>query len=482
MIFDRFPWRVQLLADLLALWLALLLASYFTGPALEGVRFLRVLEWRISLGNLVLVVVLSGLWLFLIHLIEDSPTNQPIRWQTIAAVTVAGTALLALAALFFSLTLITPRFLAVFALVYFLLDWGLRWLHLRVFAFLDPEQHHRIHTVVIGNHPAVQPVIERLRHSPRHRLLAHFCAESAATENEPIAPCDETPLKRCLQEEIVDQIVLALPLSAISSALYHLLREAQWQGIEVLVPLPLLSEVLPLPEPLGPRSHLKRMMVFAPPTQGVVPLLSFESGPQMGWALLAKRVIDLTGAVVGLLLLAPLMVGIALAIRVTMGSPVLFTQPRMGFHRRVFPLFKFRTMIPNADALREALRAYNERDGAAFKMRNDPRVTPLGRWLRRFNLDELPQLFNVLRGEMSLVGPRPLPLDDYAHMDRTTYLRRLSVLPGITCTWQISQRSKITFEEWMQMDFDYIDHWSLKGDLLLLLKTFWVILRGRGDE
>jgi exopolysaccharide biosynthesis polyprenyl glycosylphosphotransferase len=482
MIFDRFPWRVQLLADLVALWLSLLLAAYFAGPALEGVRFLRVLEWRISLGNLALVAALSLLWLFLIHLIDDSPTNQPIRWQPIAAVTVAGTALLALAALLFSLKLITPRFLAIFAVAYFLLDWGLRWIHLRVFAFLDPEQHHRIHTVVVGNHPAVQPVIERLRHSPRHRLLAHFCTELTTAESEPVASCDETPLNRCLQEEIVDQIILALPLSAISPPLHHLLREAQWQGIEVVVPLPLLTEVLPLPEPLGPRSHLVRMMVNAPSPHGVVPLLSFESGPQMGWALLAKRAIDLTGAVVGLLLLAPLMAGIALAIRITMGSPVLFIQPRMGFHRRVFPLFKFRTMIPNADALREALRAHNERDGAAFKMRNDPRITPLGRWLRRLNLDELPQLFNILRGEMSLVGPRPLPLDDYAHMDRTTYLRRLSVLPGITCTWQISQRSKVTFEEWMQMDLDYIDNWSLKRDLKLLAQTVWVVLRGRGDE
>jgi lipopolysaccharide/colanic/teichoic acid biosynthesis glycosyltransferase len=98
------------------------------------------------------------------------------------------------------------------------------------------------------------------------------------------------------------------------------------------------------------------------------------------------------------------------------------------------------------------------------------------------NLDELPQLFNVLKGDMSLVGPRPLPLDDYAHMDRTTYLRRVSVLPGITCTWQISDRSRVTFDEWMRMDLDYIDHWSLKRDLALLVKTVWVVVRGRGDQ
>jgi exopolysaccharide biosynthesis polyprenyl glycosylphosphotransferase len=482
MIINRFPSRTLFVIDLLALWAALLIVAYATGPALEGARFLSVLEWRISLGNILLLIVLSGVWIFLSFVFGEESSERFLRWQPIAAVTVSGAALLALAALLFSLRLITPRFLAVFALAYFLLDWGLRWFHLQLLAFLDPEQHYRIHTVVVGSHPAVQPLVETLRRSPRHRLLAHFCADPARDETKPAPPCDSMLLTRCLQEEIADQIVLAIPLTALSPALCQVLEEAQWQGIEVLVPLPLLAEMLPLPEPLGQRSHLVRVALHDPAAPGMLPLLSFDSGPQMGWALLAKRIIDISAAAMGLLLLAPLMLAIGLAIRITMGSPVLFTQPRMGFHRRVFPFFKFRTMISGADALREALRAHNERDGAAFKMRNDPRITPLGRWLRRLNLDELPQLFNILRGEMSLVGPRPLPLDDYAHMDRTTYLRRLSVLPGITCTWQISRRSKVTFAQWMQMDLDYIDRWSLKRDLILLVKTVWVVLRGHGDE
>lgn len=482
MIVDRFALRSLFIADLLALWIALLIATYATGPALEGVRFLRLLEWRFSLGNILLLIILSGSWLFLAFLFSDESTGRRVRWQPVAWLTLSGTTLLTLAALLFSLHLITPTFLLFFASLHFFLDWGLRALHLRLLAFLDPEQQHRIHTIVIGNHPTVQPFIEALRGSPRHKLLEHFCPDNATdTSARGGQPCDIAKLTHYLEKSIVDQIVIALPLAEISPALREIIQEAQQQGIEVVVALSLLADALPLPEPLGPRSHLVRITLPGA-AAGILPLFSFDSGPQMGWTLLMKRAIDFGGAFLAMILLAPLMVAIALAIRITMGSPILFTQPRMGYHRRIFRLYKFRTMIPDADAMREALRIQNDRDGAAFKMRYDPRVTPVGRWLRKLNLDELPQLFNVLKGEMSLVGPRPLPLDDYAHMDRKTYLRRLSVLPGITCTWQISNRSKVTFSEWMQMDLDYIDHWSIKLDLALLVKTVWVVLRGRGDE
>ncbi len=478
---SRFAVRTLVLADLFALWFALLVAAYFTGPAIEGVRFLRVLEWRISLQNLLLLLAWSALWVLLSALLVDTAPDAGARrtGPRIALLTAIGTALLAAASKILALKLVTPSFLAIFAATYLATDLLLRSLHLRVLTWLDPEARHRIHLLFFGATPLTDALAESLQNNRHYQLLGYFAASPGQSPLPYLGSFDR--FQPFFDEAVVDQIVVTIPLTAIDEPVQQALREAEAQGIEVLFPVELFAPIVPLPEPLAPRTHLVR--VAANGTDRAIPLLSFDSGPQMGWPFLVKRLIDVTGALGALLLLSPLLLAIALAIRVTMGAPVLFVQPRLGYHRRVFPLYKFRTMIPNADALRETLRQqHNERDGAAFKMRNDPRVTPLGRWLRKLNLDELPQLFNVLKGDMSLVGPRPLPLDDYAHMDRTTYLRRVSVLPGITCTWQISDRSRVTFDEWMRMDLDYIDHWSLKRDLALLVKTVWVVVRGRGDQ
>ncbi|BBD78156.1 exopolysaccharide biosynthesis polyprenyl glycosylphosphotransferase [Hydrogenophilus thermoluteolus] len=473
------------LVDLVALWVALLFAAYFTGPAFEGVRFLRLLEWRISLQNLLLLLVWSGFWLLLSYLVQTrTKTTRRFVLPTvqIAVMTGIGVLVLAASSQLFAIALITPQYIVAFALLYFVASHLLHWLYNRVLRFLDPEQHYLNHTVLLGATPLAAEITSSLRANAHFRLLGYFGTPTTETDGLNLVPClgQLHDFAYWMHESVVDQVVVTLPLATLDPAVRDALSAAEAEGIEVLFPVPLLAPYLPLPEPLAPRTHLIRWSASG---HGAVPLLSFDSGPQMGWALLVKRLLDVTAAALGILILSPLFLLIALAIRVTMGSPVLFVQPRLGYHRRIFPLYKFRTMIPNADALRETLRAHNDRDGAAFKMRNDPRITPLGRWLRKLNLDELPQLFNVLRGDMSLVGPRPLPLDDYARMDRITYLRRVSVLPGITCTWQIApNRASIPFDEWMRMDLAYIDDWSLHTDLLLLVKTVWVTLRGKGDQ
>ena len=195
---------------------------------------------------------------------------------------------------------------------------------------------------------------------------------------------------------------------------------------------------------------------------------------------LMKRTLDRIGAAVLMLLLSPLFLAISLAIRVTMGSPVLFRQPRVGYQRRVFTCYKFRTMVNDADERMAELEDMNEADGPVFKIKNDPRVTPLGAWLRRTSMDELPQLINVLKGDMSLVGPRPLPLRDVNLFDRPALNRRFSVWPGITCTWQVSGRSDTSFEDWISLDLDYVDNWSLGKDLQILLRTVQAVVKGRG--
>jgi lipopolysaccharide/colanic/teichoic acid biosynthesis glycosyltransferase len=199
--------------------------------------------------------------------------------------------------------------------------------------------------------------------------------------------------------------------------------------------------------------------------------------------LLAKQVMDVGGAVALLVLLAPLIILIALAVRLTSRGPVLYRQARAGLNGRPFTMLKFRSMVAGADAQQAALVSSNMVSGPAFKHAADPRVTPLGRILRRHSLDELPQLWNVLRGEMSLVGPRPLPLDEAARIAAGHDRRRVSVRPGMTGLWQISGRSDLAdFADWVRLDLAYIDQWSLWLDLKILLATIPVALLGRGGR
>ena len=185
------------------------------------------------------------------------------------------------------------------------------------------------------------------------------------------------------------------------------------------------------------------------------------------------------GEAAALLVLSPLLLCVALLIKLTSKGPIIFKQARVGLHGRPFNIFKFRTMVVNAEQLKDQLEERNEQTGPVFKMKNDPRVTPIGRLLRKHSIDELPQLINVLRGDMSVVGPRP-PLPSEVAKYEGWQLRRLSVRPGLTCIWQVSGRNQISFQEWMFLDMRYIDHWSLTEDLSLILRTLPQVLVGKG--
>jgi exopolysaccharide biosynthesis polyprenyl glycosylphosphotransferase len=196
--------------------------------------------------------------------------------------------------------------------------------------------------------------------------------------------------------------------------------------------------------------------------------------------LAVKRTIDVVGVVLLLVLLAPVFVTVALAIKLTSRGPVLFTQYRYGYMKRLFRIYKFRTMVVGAERFQQQLEECNEASGPVFKIRNDPRLTRIGRFLRRSSLDEFPQLWNVLTGDMSLVGPRPMATRDVGRFTEPWLMRRFSVPPGITCLWQISGRSNLNFDQWIDLDLDYIDRWSLWLDLSILVRTIPVVIRGVG--
>ena len=216
---------------------------------------------------------------------------------------------------------------------------------------------------------------------------------------------------------------------------------------------------------------------------GSRPMLVFRTTPDISWALLIKSGIDFVGASILLILSSPLFLLAVVGIKLSSPGPIIFSQLRAGRHGRPFTMYKFRTMRTDAEMLKAELEIFNQMRGPVFKIENDPRITPFGRWLRKSSIDELPQLINVLRGHMSMVGPRPLPIYEVEKFENTAQRRRLSVKPGLTCLWQIGGRNELKdFNEWVKLDLAYIDHWSIWLDLKILLKTVPVVLFGFGAK
>ena len=209
------------------------------------------------------------------------------------------------------------------------------------------------------------------------------------------------------------------------------------------------------------------------------PLVCYDTAPEQGLPIVAKSFLDRFLAALGLVMAAPILLATAVLVKSTSKGPIIFSQERCGLNGRKFRLYKFRTMVHNADNLKRDLAHFNDVDGAAFKMKKDPRITPVGRLLRRASIDEIPQLFNIVRGDMSLVGPRPPLAEEVARYD-LWQRRKLSMKPGLTCLWQINGRSDISFEEWMKLDLEYIDNWSLWEDAKILARTVPVVFRGTG--
>ncbi len=268
-----------------------------------------------------------------------------------------------------------------------------------------------------------------------------------------------------IRNHVVDEVIIALPIKSHYNEIYGIIQKAKEQGIIIRH----------LPQLFDSQSE------FTTTSLGEnMPLLTITGSAQEGWQYILKRLMDVGLGTVFLILTSPVFLLAALAIRLTSPGPVFYVQERVGYNKRLFRLYKFRTMVHNADKLQSQLEHMNEMDGPVFKIKNDPRITKVGRFMRRFSIDELPQLINVIKGDMSLIGPRPLPLRDFSRFEESWQLRRCSVLPGLTCLWQINGRNNISFEEWMKMDMEYIDKWSIKEDFKILLKTIPSVIMGKG--
>jgi exopolysaccharide biosynthesis polyprenyl glycosylphosphotransferase len=271
-------------------------------------------------------------------------------------------------------------------------------------------------------------------------------------------------LEAILMKQPVDEVLIALPAKSCYEQIQTAIRTCERAGVEAKY-----------------RSDIFQLSLARPQFEAdkATPVVSLKV-VQDGYRLIVKRCLDIIGAIAGLVISGPLMLLIAAAIKITSPGPAIFTQERFGLNKRRFRMYKFRTMVANADKLQAILEHLNEAQGPVFKICKDPRITPVGRVLRKTSLDELPQLFNVLKGEMSLVGPRPLPVRDVERFDDASLMRRFSMKPGLTCLWQVSGRSATNFDHWIALDLQYIDQWSLKLDFNIVLRTLPAVLTGKG--
>lgn len=269
-----------------------------------------------------------------------------------------------------------------------------------------------------------------------------------------------------LRSNPVDEVIICLPLTSFYKEASAIVSTCERQGILVRY---FLSDVFDV-----------QMVSTRTDSFEGEPLVTLYTGFRKDFPVLVKNTIDFSLSLFLIVLLSPVMAAAAAAIKLSSPGPVFFIQERLGLNKRIFRIFKFRTMIEGAEKLQDSLEDRNEVDGPVFKIKDDPRITRVGRLLRKTSVDELPQLFNVFNGDMSLVGPRPLPVRDYNGFSEDFHRRRFSVRPGITCLWQVTGRSNVSFEKWMELDIEYIDKWSLSLDLKILWKTIPAVFRGHG--
>jgi exopolysaccharide biosynthesis polyprenyl glycosylphosphotransferase len=365
---------------------------------------------------------------------------------------------------------VSRSLLLIFAVLEFALLALVRWFLLVSSVSFRTQPEHRRNFVIVGSGTGALQLASLLEEGERFgfHLLAMVSSSSdtlsavpEVNTSYPVLPLSSVP--ELLHNHVVDEVLFAVDKDELAS-LEPLMRQCEQEGVHMRVNLDFL--------PTG-FSH-----VFVEHLAHV-PLLTFSSAPQNELALYFKRASDILISSVALLLLSPLLAVLAAAIKLTSSGPVFFRQQRCGLGGRRFSLLKFRSMVNNADQLLPHLEASNEVDGPVFKIRNDPRCTPLGRWLRMLSLDELPQLWNVLRGDMSLVGPRP-PLPEEVKQYEPWQRRRLRMRPGLTCLWALEGRSHLRFDRWVKLDLLYIDNWSMWLDLKILLRTIPAVVSGRG--
>jgi exopolysaccharide biosynthesis polyprenyl glycosylphosphotransferase len=451
------------------------LATIISASRSGSVSIVEVFSVKVKLWNFAIFVVLLAFWHFIFGLcgLYHSKRLSTLRAESgevLKAVTLIDASLIATAWLF-SLRMFTPVFLVFFWICSAATLAGGRLLIRFLLARLRRHGRNLHFIVILGTNARAIEFARKIGTKLEfgYRIVGfvddQWAGTNAFLQTGHRLCCGFETLPGFLRDNVVDEVAILLPLRSFYEHTARLTALFERHGIIMRFDPDVFNLKLARP----------RTDVFDGDAQ-----ITAHCGGSEDWSFIFKRLIDLTGSLALLILLAPLGLVVAVLIKATSTGPVLFRQKRVGLSKRQFVMYKFRTMVSNAEQLQEKLLHLNEMTGPAFKIRNDPRVTRIGRFLRKTSIDELPQLFNVLMGDMSLVGPRAMSVRDYQAFSEDWQLRRFSVRPGITCLWQVNGRNSIPFEKWMELDMQYIDSWSLWLDLKILARTIPAVLKGSG--
>jgi exopolysaccharide biosynthesis polyprenyl glycosylphosphotransferase len=427
--------------------------------------------------NIVLLLIFILIWRLIFQLLglyDSSRLEQgKAEGKTLLLAVLIGTMVLLAMAVFFQRGHVGQETLLAFMALAGVMTWGGRTALRIILARIRQQNRNVCRLLLVGSNHRAYNFIRCVLATPQlgYHIVGYIddpwddrnCKKLEGMLKEFGALQD---LEVVIDREEIDEIVIALPIRSYYEQIQGIIAMCEIRGIQTH----LLSDFF---QCTIARPHVLEF--------DGIPILAFTTGTSEMWAAYLKRAFDVIVASVLMLGLAPLFLLLALLIKVcSPKGPVFFVQSRVGYNRRQFKMLKFRTMVPDAERLQASLEHLNEAQGPVFKIKNDPRITPIGRLLRKTSLDELPQLFNVIKGDMSLVGPRPLPLRDVERFEEAWLKRRFSVKPGITCLWQVSGRSDATFDTWIAQDLAYIDNWSFPLDLKILCKTIPAVVRGLG--
>lgn len=462
-------------ADALVMGFAFAMALLITAETVSPHNPAEFLSVRVKISNALLFLGFVLAW-HLIFRVRGLYRSRRIgllvsEWWDVARAVALGTLLLSGLALLLRLDAVDRSFLLIFfvaSLVGTILTRSL----LRMFLGEARRRGRNLRNlVIVGCGPRGARLGAEIWKRPELGYLLLGYIDDFPPPRSPLHGGPEKLLGRLsdvesvLSKSEVDEVMICLPLRSQYETIARIISIASVRGLAVRMPADFFELRLV-------NAHVEHL--------DEIPIISLATSGPSALDLFGKRAVDVAFAGLGLLLLAPLLVLIAAVVALDSPGPVFFRQERVGLGRRKFRMWKFRTMAQDAEAQVAALEENNEVTGAAFKMRQDPRVTRVGRVLRKLSLDELPQLLNVLTGDMSLVGPRPLPVRDVDRLAEPWQQRRFSMKPGLTCLWQANGRHEIAFDHWMELDLQYIDNWSVGLDLEIILRTVPAILKGVG--
>jgi exopolysaccharide biosynthesis polyprenyl glycosylphosphotransferase len=464
--------------DILAMLVALAISMWLEElSSSQVVSLWELLQLKLKAINVILLLIFIPLWqlIFLSVGLYDANRFDHSHGEVkdIAKAVLIGSMLLLTVTVFFQRTYVDKVTVLRFASAAFLFTWLGRVVARAALGWMSRYRQNLCHLLLVGSNQRTYDFACRIMSKPR--LGYHLVGYVDDPPNGQSYHKLQVLLKylgtaenfdTIIDRETIDEVVISLPIRSCYEQIKRLIAACEIQGIRVH----LLSDFFDL------------TIAHAHPAEfDGMPILTLSSDPLAVWPFYLKRAFDLSLSVPLALLFSPLFLLIAFLIKISSpGGPVFFVQTRVGYNRRHFKMLKFRTMIPDAEQRQAEVEHLNEAQGPIFKIKNDPRITPIGRILRKTSLDELPQLFNVIKGDMSLVGPRPMSLRDVSRFEETWLKRRFSIKPGITCLWQINGRSDTTFDAWITQDLEYIDHWSFALDVKILFKTIPAVFRGTG--